>query len=217
MSGLSPKDARTLATLDNGERLDYFDEVRAEWRRLLVAGEVDSASSGESKDKSQAAANAASESKEIQKLDKTAANWILHEFGALLSTPTSQAFSSALVPPRTLATILHVQQTSAIDRTTAKSILAKVFNGDDRDINEIIHVESSKNVMSPQQYEDMAEETMSKNPKMVKDIREKGKVGKLQGLLGLMMRAGKGAVKPQKAEEVLRRKLRLAADKEEER
>ena len=30
-SGLTTKDAKTLVSLDDGERLDYFDEVRSLW------------------------------------------------------------------------------------------------------------------------------------------------------------------------------------------
>jgi hypothetical protein len=35
--GLTTKDAKTLISLDNGERLDYFDEVKLHWtgHRLL--------------------------------------------------------------------------------------------------------------------------------------------------------------------------------------
>ncbi|KAL9123753.1 MAG: hypothetical protein Q9217_006848 [Psora testacea] len=210
-SGLTLKDARTLAILDNGERLDYFDEVREEWRRLRAARETDSTASSPEKTESPHSPNHhASASGLLQTMDRTVANWVLHEIGALLSTDPMNPFSSSLVPPHSVARILHNQQSSLIDRTTAKSILAKVFHGDDRDINEIIRVESSRITKSPQQYEAMAEDVIRNNPRMVNDIKEKGRVGKLQGLIGLMMRAGKGALNPRKAEEVLREKLGVA-------
>ena len=214
-SGLTPKDARTLATLDGGERLDYFDDSREEWRWLRAATITDSSASFKPVETPHPSENHISSPDLSQKLDTTLANWVLHEIGALLSsTSTPKPFSPALVPPRTLASILHAFQTSLIDRTTAKSILAKVFNGDERDINDIIRCESSRTTMSQQEYEAMAEEVISTNPRVVEDIRVKGKMGKVQGLIGLMRRLGKGKgimVDPRRAEEVLRVKLNLPA------
>lgn len=40
-SGLSEKDARTLVLLDDGDRLDYFDEVRAALSDLHASSAVD--------------------------------------------------------------------------------------------------------------------------------------------------------------------------------
>ena len=37
-SGLTTKDAKTLMTLDDGERLDYFDEVRSLWGDRRASG-----------------------------------------------------------------------------------------------------------------------------------------------------------------------------------
>ena len=38
-SGLSAKDAKTLSTIDDGRRLDFFDNVCEEWLRLLSQSE----------------------------------------------------------------------------------------------------------------------------------------------------------------------------------
>ncbi|KAL9630466.1 MAG: hypothetical protein Q9164_006400 [Protoblastenia rupestris] len=214
-SGLTLKDARTLATLDGGKRLDYFDDAREEWRWLRATTVTNSSASFKPAETPHPSENHISSPDLSQKLDTTLANWVLHEIGALLSsTSTPKPFSPALIPPHTLASLLHAFQTSLIDRTTAKSILAKVFNGDERDINDIIRCESSRTTMSQQEYEAMAEEVISANPRVVEDIRVKGKMGKVQGLIGLMRRLGKVKgimVDPRRAEEVLRVKLKLPA------
>ncbi|KAL9101951.1 MAG: hypothetical protein Q9163_002839 [Psora crenata] len=211
LSGLTSKDARTLAILNDGARLDYFDDVRAELARLATARKPDSVAVPETTETSSTVDNPWSKSTPLQNLDRTVANWVLYEIGALLSTDDQKVFSAALVLPRTLAVILQALHTSVIDRTVAKSILARVFNGDGRDIDNIIRSEASRNTMSPSQYEAMAEDIIRAHPDLVDDIKDKGRMGKLQGMIGLMMRAGKGATNPKKAEEVLRLKLGLPA------
>ena len=104
-----------------------------------------------------------------------------------------------------------------ITRSAAKSILAAVSNGDARPIDLII-AESAKLVLPVGDYENLADEVMKANGRVVEDIQKKGKVGKVQFLVGQMMRhrgkgrdgAGRIEVQPKLAEEVLMRKMGIS-------
>ena len=142
-------------------------------------------------------------------------NRTIHEIGHLLATDPPTPFTHKIIPPSTLAHLLHAVHTGTITRPTAKSILGAVFHGDARPINGIIE-ESAKLSMPVSGYEALAAEVMRENEQAVRDIQQKGKLGKLQFLVGQMMRhrgkgegVGKVEVQPKLAEDVLKRKLGL--------
>lgn len=55
-----------------------------------------------------------------------------------------------------------------------------------------------------EEYERIAEGLITENEGVVRDIKEKGRSGKVQWLVGQMIRKGGKGVQPQRAEEVLR-------------
>lgn len=91
-----------------------------------------------------------------------------------------------------------------ITGSTAKKILALVFNGDERDINTIIEQEDlSLQRLSRYEYVTMAQALLDKDPQKVEQIQKGKQLGKLKFFVGLMMRQGSGKVEAQKAEAVL--------------
>ncbi|OQV11193.1 hypothetical protein CLAIMM_15063 [Cladophialophora immunda] len=179
--GLSFTDAMTLVSLDDGERLIYFQDIVDE----LVSS---SRSTTTSKDHG-----------------KTVGNWVLHELGALLSTEEKQ-WSDNLVPSKHMAEIIYRLKDNQITGTSAKHILKLIYNGDKRTVSRIIRQEElGFSEMSADSYQAIAQEIINKFPQHVKDIVEKGKVGKLQFLMGQMMRhPRKGDMRAPEAEKTLR-------------
>ena len=180
--GLSPLDAEALLTLDDGERMLYFQLVVRELLSLLKIPVPKSAAG------------------------KVVANWVLHELGALSSTD-ERPWTKDLVSVEGLAHILYYLSLRRITNSSAKDILKLKYNGDERTIPLIIDEEKlTFEDLSMAKYEEIAREVIEKNPKHVQDIKEKNKMGKIQFLMGQIMRhPDKGSMRPQEAEKVLRR------------
>ena len=195
-------DAKILVSIDDGERLDYFHEVIA-----LLA---DSASSrGEA----------------YTKYGRTVANWyvellqthkmltmgrILHEIGGLLSASGTH-FLESRISAGTLASIIRNLQQGRITGRTAKHLLSRVFEGDERKVEEIIQAENLElRGLTDEEYKNMAQQLLGQNSAMADKIRTSGQLGKLQWFIGRMMRAGEGKVEAVKAETVLKQLLGLA-------
>ncbi|KAG8529056.1 uncharacterized protein KY384_005691 [Bacidia gigantensis] len=204
-SGLTVKDAKTLMTLENGARLDYFDEVKALLAQLRGNG-VQKAEQIDSKDSIHPPAT----TEETKTTDRTIANWTLQEIGHLLSTHPPKRFSPSLVPPLSLASILYAVHIYLISRSAAKRILKQIYNGDERSVEVMIR-EATVHTLSESEYGSVAEAVLSENAQTVESITTKGKTGKVQFLVGQMIRqGGKELVQPQRAEAVLREKLGLS-------
>ena len=183
-SGLTFKDAKTLVALDDGDRLDYFDEVKPLYREHTK------------------------KLKEQSKYpDKIVANWVLHELGGLLSS-SNNVFSPDLVPAKSMAEILSYLSKAKVTGTSAKRLLARVFHGDKRSIKTIIKAESlGLKLMAEDEYVSMAQGIIRDNEEKVKQIQQLKQKGKLQYLVGQMMRQGGGRVEGAKAEDILRELL----------
>ena len=181
-SGLTLKDAKTLVALDDGRRLDYFDDVCAQMAEKL------------------------NEESLSQGVSKMVGNWVIHELGGHLSA-TATSFSTKIVPAKSLATILLNLHNDRITGTSAKRLLAAVFNGDYHNIDSIIEAESMNMRHLPNaEYQTMASALVSEHPHKIAQIR-KGQVGKIKFFVGQMMKMGNGNVDPVKAEHALRAAL----------
>lgn len=180
--GLSATDARTLESLDNGERLIYFQDVVDDLIRLT--------------------------GHDLKPIDvgKVAGNWVLHELGSLFSTDENM-WSSDVVSSGSLADIIFRLRRNEITGASAKLILKLVYNGDQRQISQIIQQEDlSYSDMPDEDYQTIAREIIEQFPQHVKDIVEKGKIGKLQFLMGQMMRhPRRGEMRAPTADRTLRR------------
>jgi len=228
--GLTMKDAKTLQSLDDGDRLDYYFEVVDCMRAQLDTSEV---------------ANS--------KVGKVAANWILHELGALLSASESSfsslnstASSEPNASAAALAEILLHLQRSEVTLPTAKSLFSRLFTAsstlssaqqetenqtqDDAsamttitaaDIRAVIERENLRLLpLSDKEYMALAEEALAANEKMAEQVRKdeaknkdggggsSKKSGKVMWFVGWMVRQGKeGRVQPERAEAAIRAAL----------
>lgn len=181
--GLSIEDAKPLIELDDGARLEYYQDVVDILRSLHASQD----------DKARAA------------LARMAGNWVLHELGGLL-TKADRAWDPEVVPARSLADLLDHLHQKRITGPTAKQVLSAVFEGDRRPVPQLLEQDQLLlRPLSRQEYLALAESAIAQNPQMVQQIQQKNQLGKLGWFVGQMMRTGeKGRVEAPKAEEVLR-------------
>ncbi|KAK2802771.1 hypothetical protein FQN51_004299 [Onygenales sp. PD_10] len=180
--GLSIDDAKPMIELDDGQRLEYYlDAVHI---LISLQGDI-----GEN----------------VFTGGKVVGNWVLHELGGLLSK-SDLPWDPERVPAQRLAEIIDLLSRKKITSSTAKSILAMVFDGDRRSIAQIVEEDNLLlQSLSREEYVVLAEEVMRQNPETVTLIRDKGQLGKIGFLVGQLKRAGeKGRVEAQKANEILR-------------
>ena len=186
--GLTIKDAKPLIELDDGARLEYYQEVVD---ILASLQEEKGAEKGPSSDQ----------------ISKAAGNWVLHELGGLLAK-SDLSWDPDRVPAQALAEIVDHLARKKITGTTAKSLLAMVFDGDARAVRQIIEEDNLLlQPLSREEYVALAEDIIRRSPKMAAQIREKGQLGKLGFFVGQMMRLEAGRMEPQKAEETIRELL----------
>jgi len=168
--GLTKKDARTLQLLDDGERLEYYFDVVDHMQAML---------------KDDPAA--------LTKIGKMAANWILHELGALVSSSeTSFSELNAHSTAPALAEILLHLQRAEITLPTAKSLFTRLFttpfsllnqdNTSTTDSSTKISAQHIRSViekegllllpLSDQEYIDLAQQAVAANEKMADQVKK---------------------------------------------
>ena len=204
--GITLKDAKTLVTLDDGERLDYFDEVCAAW----IALQPDAAAADISKLASNWYVTHVGNSLHSL-ISKLNVRRIIHELGGLLSN-SATPFSRDLVPAKAMASLLRHLHEKVVTGNSAKFILSEIFNGSDQDVESIID-ETSLRIqnLTTAQYNSLAQDMIDQNPKQVQAI-QRGQLGKVKFLVGQMIRTSDGTLEPLKAEEALRGLLQLERD-----
>lgn len=180
---LSTDDAKALLDLDDGARLEYYQDAV----ELLTSLQADEPAT----------------QREFSG-GKALGNWVLHELGGLFSK-YEQPWDANLVPGQSLAAIVHLLSRQVITGTTAKTLLAKVFDGDTRPVKQIVEEENlAFKPLAREDYLALAETVIQSEAEVAKEIREKGKTGKIGWLVGQMMRLGdKGRMEASRAREIL--------------
>lgn len=198
--GLSQKDAVTLLSLDDGDRLDYFLHVMSCLRGFHLPND------------------------DQAYLGKIAGNWyviyqtcpgcsfslilyrVLMELGSLFG---DREWSPTTVRAEQLASIIMHLQRRTITSRSAKKLLLMKFEGDVRLVTDIIEQEDmTLRPLSPQEYSDLARILLKEKPEMVKDIVDKGQSKKIKWFVGqMMLKSREGSIEPDVAEEVLKREL----------
>ncbi|KAF2031897.1 hypothetical protein EK21DRAFT_99420 [Setomelanomma holmii] len=180
--GLSTKDAGTLLSLDDGDRLDYFLDVMG---RLRGADIPDA---------------------DQPQLGRIAGNWVLMELGSLFKDVD---WDPRRVGAEQLASIISHLQRKIITSRSAKKLLLIKFEGDKRPMKQIIEEENlTLKPLSRLEYEALARALLDEKPDMVKDIIEKKQEKKVKWFVGQMIaRSAEGSVEPDVAEEVLWKQL----------
>lgn len=132
---------------------------------------------------------------------------VLHELGGLLSA-SEQSFSENKVSAVAMASIMKNLKQGRITGSTAKQLLIMAFNGESRDIDTVIQAENMGLKVLPREvYLKLAQDLISENGKMVQQITVQGQHGKINWLVGQMMRKGEGKLEAFKAESILREVL----------
>lgn len=181
--GLPIEDAKPLIDLEDGARLEYYQDVVDILRDLQQDHDP----------KSRAG------------LGRTAGNWVLHELGGRL-TKEELDWSAELVPAQALAELIDQLQRKRITGPTAKAVFGMVFQGDRRPIGQLLEEENLLlRPLSREEYVGLAEAAIGQNPQMAEQVRRTKQEGKLGWFVGQMMRTGeKGRVEAHKASEVVR-------------
>jgi aspartyl-tRNA(Asn)/glutamyl-tRNA(Gln) amidotransferase subunit B len=185
--GLSAKDAKTIVSQDDGDRLEYMEETI-----LLLSQKLKANNSA-------------------LQLGKTVGNWVLHELGGL-QTSSEEAFHSAItVTPSELADIIANVTQKQITARVAKQLLVTlndVPSSTARSSVESLIDEGNLRLrpLSESEYEALAQTIMDENPEMVAAVKEKGQKGKVMWFVGQMVRRGEeGTVEPEQARAVVER------------
>ncbi|KZM25408.1 ATP binding [Ascochyta rabiei] len=186
--GLSTKDAGTLLSFDNGDRLEYFFEVTNQLAR---------------------ARNIRPSDAEFLVLGKAAGNWVLMELGSLFK---DEDWSATRVPPEVLVCIVSQLLQKRITSRSAKRLLSMKFEGDERHVERLIEDHNMVlRPLSPREYSDFAQTLLDEKPDMVRDIIDKGHEKKIKWFVGQMMaRSPEGTVEADVAEQTIKELLAVS-------
>ena len=187
--GLSAKDAKTIVSQDDGDRLEYMEEtIQLLGQRL-------------------------SDSKQDQlKLGKQVGNWVLHELGGL-QTSSEESWDSITISPTELADIIMNVMRKQITARVAKQLLSTLNDlpaqASRPTVEKLIEDGNLRlRPLSPQEYEALAQSIMDENPNMVSAVKDKGQKGKAMWFVGQMVRRGEeGTVEPEQARLVVEKML----------
>lgn len=177
--GMSTKDAKTIVSLDDGDRLDFLEETVEILARSLAG-----------LDKS--------------KIGKVVGNWVLHEVGGLL-TSSSTTWNELRIAPQLLAELLCNLLEKQITARTAKHLLATLhalpLSNSLPSVKQLIDNGNLRlRPLSDEDYTSLAKRIMDENPELVAAVRDKGQKGKAMWFVGQMVRRGEeGTVEPEKA------------------
>jgi aspartyl-tRNA(Asn)/glutamyl-tRNA(Gln) amidotransferase subunit B len=190
--GLSKTDAQIFLSIDNGERLEYYQDVIESVMALQESEDLGSKGSLEVS----------------PKLSLVASNWVLHELGSLLST-SGKPWSENRVTVSHMAQLIHEILSVRLTGSAAKQVLRLIFEGDRRSVLRIIEQEGlAFRPLLDAEYEELASRVMEQNPAVVEEIRMRGKQGKIMFLVGQIMRQGEdGRVEAKKARFFLQQAL----------
>ncbi|KAG9627833.1 hypothetical protein KCU64_g18118, partial [Aureobasidium melanogenum] len=186
--GLSTKDAKTLFSLDDGERLEYCAEtIELVQTKLSAQGSDDGQNQA--------------------KVGKLVANWVLHEIGGLLASD-GREWSDLTITTDELASLLANLLSKQITARVGKQILQQLY---EEDAGERMSVDARIDEgnlrlrpISREEYIELAQAIMDENPNMVSAVRDKGQKGKTMWFVGQMVRrAEEGTVEAEKAKEII--------------
>ncbi|KAH0256195.1 hypothetical protein KCU91_g17065, partial [Aureobasidium melanogenum] len=186
--GLSTKDAKTLFSLDDGERLEYCAEIIE-----LVQTKLSALGSDDGQNQA--------------KVGKLVANWVLHEIGGLLASD-GREWSDLTITTEELASLLANLLSKQITARVGKQILQQLYeeDADDR-ISVDARIDEGNLRLRPisrEEYIELAQSIMDENPNMVSAVRDKGQKGKTMWFVGQMVRrAEEGTVEAEKAKEII--------------
>ena len=135
---------------------------------------------------------------------KQAANWIMGEVLRRLSAGGLEA-KDMVFTPKTLARLIELVQTGALNRNTAVKVFDAVFDGDG-DVDAYVKAHGLEQVSDAGLVGSVVDKVLAANPKSVQDFKA-GKEKAFGFLVGQVMRELKGQASPQVVNQTLREKL----------
>nr|POF27666.1 glutamyl-trna(gln) amidotransferase subunit b, mitochondrial [Quercus suber] len=183
--GISLKDAKTLASLDGGDRLEFMEETVALVSQQMTSPRV--------------------------VIGKAVCNWVLHELGGLLtSTEIGSESNTMTMSSKQLADIVKSLLTKQITSRTAKQLLVIALDQSHTldiplSIDEYIDQHNLRlRPLTEAQYMSLAKEIIHESPEMVDAVRTKGQKGKVMWFVGQMVRKGEeGTIEPERARQIM--------------
>lgn len=129
---------------------------------------------------------------------------VLHELGSLLAT-SEVSWHDHVVREEHLASILVRLIRREITSRTSKQLLAMLFDGDRRSVQQIVQDENLfLRPMTRDEYVSLARKLLSDNDQIVQSIKRKNQKGKISWFVGQLIRQGEdGRVEADKARSVL--------------
>lgn len=202
--GLTPKDALSLITLENGARVQYFYRVLDNVHERVQAE------------------FAASTPPDLKSYSTLVGNWIIHELGRLTTYKAGPLASGELsftadgectqVPGSDLSQLLYHLYRKHITGKVAKELLLAIYL-DELEGGVLEAIETNDlwfKEISPEEYSALAEEAMMGEEKVLQEFVGYNKFpqGKLMYLVGKMMRLGPTErIDPVTAENVMRARV----------
>lgn len=207
--GLTAKDSVSLMSLDNGGGIEYFynvvDDLGGRLRELSgQASPVD-----------------------VKDYAPLAGNWILHEFGRLVTDKASSqdgevpfAISAegqcTRVPVPALSELLFHLHQKKITGKVAKELLVALYQGNLDEVDNVTAAIDAHDLwfheLSDEEYSELAGSALEGEDTVLKEFQKKNyPQGKLMYLVGKMLRLGATErIDPSSAERVMRRRVQEA-------
>ena len=135
---------------------------------------------------------------------KQAANWIMGEVMRRLSADGLEAKDMTFTP-KTLARLIELVQTGALNRNTAVKVFDAVF-ADDADVDAYVKAHGLAQVSDAGLVAGVVDKVLAANPKSIQDFKA-GKEKAFGFLVGQVMRELKGQASPQVVNQTIREKL----------
>jgi len=184
----TPKDARQI--VDNPYLTDWTEKVISELREWVTSAD-----------------KGAHWEKEKPRFAKLVSGWLLSKLMGLMSEMSlSNDIRTIKITPENFAEFLTLLYLEKINSTAAQEILRVMIESGEVP-TQVMQERGLEQVSDASDLEDVADEIISKNEKVVEDYKN-GKDAAIMFLVGQMMKATKGKAKPDLAREILEGKLK---------
>lgn len=175
---------------------NYFEDMMSDLRAWLFKAEG-------LKDDSDAAD--ALWDKHKEKLSKLSFNWLSSELFGLL--PNNFNISELKIAAENMAELVSLIYKNKINSSAGQTILKEMFEGADDDPSNIAERLDLLQIEDDTALEDLVIKVIMSNPKQVEQYKN-GKEALIKFFVGKVMAESKGKANPQKAEEILKDKLK---------
>ncbi len=139
---------------------------------------------------------------------KKVANWMQSDWMRLFNA-ANRDWSVVKVKPEDLAAMIRLQDEGRITGKIAKSVFETMWETG-KSPDTIVKEQGIEVVGSEDQLAPIVDRILETNPKLVSDIKEKGQEGKVNALVGQVMKETRGSAKPDLVQKMIRHRLGLS-------